>query len=425
MSKDYLDKLPKEINDLVYLARDISAKNHVPVYLVGGVVRDLILGVKNLDLDIVVSGDGIKFARQFSLALNARIVEHARFGTATVMLPDNIKVDFATARKEVYPEPAHLPQVSAGTLEDDLYRRDFTINAMAIGIGEINFGKIIDFFSGRSDLNKKRIRILHDASFIDDPTRILRAVRFEKRYNFKIEPGTLQCLKEAVDLEMLERVQPQRLRDEIILILKEREPLKYIRRIDELSGLDFINRHLFLSQKVNNLLSSAQKEIIWFKKTYPERRRLDTWLVYFLALMEPLSIKEVKAVCAKFVFGGGEEKRIINYKKFGRSPVKELSRAKIRPARIFALLEPLSYEVIIILKAKYEAAVFKKHVRDFFAIYNGMRIMARGADLHKLGVAPGPDYQKIFATVLEAKLAGRVRTKEEELALIKRLIRKK
>jgi tRNA nucleotidyltransferase (CCA-adding enzyme) len=341
------------------------------------------------------------------------------------MLPNNIKVDFATARKEIYPEPAHLPQVSLGSLEDDLRRRDFTINAMAMAASAKNFAKIIDFFGGKSDLRNKKIRVLHNLSFIDDPTRILRSVRFEKRYDFKIEPRTLKYLKEALSLKMLEKVQPQRLRDEIILILKEDKPVKYIRRISELAGLDFISPYLSLSKKAYNLLSSAQKEVAWFKKTYPGRRRLDTWLIYFLALMDSLNINEVRAVCAKFVFLSGEEKRIVNYKKIGRPFIKELSFTQIRPSRIFGMLEPLSYEAIILLKAKYKAAHLQKHIRDFFEIYNGMRISSGGTDLHKLGLAPGPDYRRIFATVLKEKLEGRVRTKEEELVLIKKLIGKK
>jgi tRNA nucleotidyltransferase (CCA-adding enzyme) len=422
--KKYLESLPIEIKNLVCLARDISVKDNMPAYLVGGVVRDLILGIKNLDLDIVVEGDGIKFARKFSGSLNARIVEHARFGTATVTLPDNIKVDFSTARKEIYPEPACLPQVSGGSLQDDLSRRDFSINAMAISIGAKDFARAIDHFCGKSDLRMKKIRILHDASFIDDPTRILRAVRFEKRYNFKIEPRTLKRLKEAVAVGMLEKVQPQRLREEIVIILKENDPAKYIRRIKELAGLGFISPRLSLSKKTCSLLSSLKKENAWFKRAYPARRRLDTWLTYFMAMVDPLDLSAVKAVCAKFVFSSGEEKRILNYKKIRREHIKELSRTDIKPERIFALLEPLSYEVILMLKAKYRDMPFRKHVRDFFEIYNGMRILARGADLYRLGVAPGPDYQKIFSAVLKAKLQGAIRTKEEELGLIKKLIRK-
>ncbi|MDD4894296.1 MAG: hypothetical protein PHW54_03160, partial [Candidatus Omnitrophica bacterium] len=234
--KKYLSKLPKEIRDFISVAGDVAFSCGMPVYLVGGFVRDLILGVDNLDLDIVVEGDGIKFAELLSLKLNAGLTLHRRFGTATLIIDKYFKVDIATARREYYPEPAHLPEVTCGTLKDDLIRRDFTINAMAVSINRRDFGTFIDCFGGKKDLAAKKIRVLHDLSFIDDPTRILRAIRFEQRYSFRIEPKTLKLLREAKRLKMLEKVQPQRLRDELILLLKENKPLKQLRRIKELIG---------------------------------------------------------------------------------------------------------------------------------------------------------------------------------------------
>ncbi len=394
----------------------------MPAYLVGGFVRDLILGVKNLDLDIVVEGDGIHFAEDFASILKARVTRHKRFGTATIIIKPNLKIDIATARKETYPYPASLPLVSRGTLRDDLARRDFTINAMAISIMEKDSGKLIDFFAGKSDLIHKKIRILHHLSFIDDPTRILRAIRFEKRYNFSIEPKTRACLREAIRLKMLEKVQPQRLRDELILLLKEEQPLKQIGRIHQLAGFGFIHSGLMLSKSTDKLLSSLKNCINWFERLYPERRQLDVWLTYFMGLIGTFSLNEVKAVCKKFVFSKGEEKRILSYKRLNRKFILELGKTKIKPAKIFGLLEPLAYEVIILLKAKYKNRNIQRYIEDFFEIYNGMRIQIGGDDLHKLGVIPGPSYQKIFTQVLKAKLNGLVRTKGEELALIKKII---
>lgn len=178
--KEYLRKLPKEIQDLISKAARVASGNNISAYLVGGFVRDLLLGVKNLDLDIVVEGDGIKFAQDFAHTLKAKLILHRRFGTATITLGYNLKIDIATARKETYPYPACLPVVTSGTIEDDLARRDFTINAMAISIMQKDFGRFIDLLYGKHDLYHKKIRVLHNLSFIDDPTRILRAIRFEK-----------------------------------------------------------------------------------------------------------------------------------------------------------------------------------------------------------------------------------------------------
>ena len=422
--KNYLNNLAKEIRDLVYLARDISSRNNLPAYLVGGFVRDLLLGVKNLDLDFVVEQDAIRLAQDFAQRLNAHLIRHKRFRTATVILRPNFKVDFATARRESYPYPAALPLVTSGSLRDDLFRRDITINAMAISINSKNFGQLIDFFGGKDDLKNKKIRILHSLSFIDDPTRILRMIRFAQRYNFRIEPKTLACLKEALNMRMLDRIQPQRVRNELILLLKEEEPWKQIKRLQRLVGLKFISPHLSLSQNNYILLNAIQSQISRFKKNYPARRQLDSWLIYFIGIMDALKPNDIKLVCKKFVFPKGDERRMLSFHSSCHKVISSLGKNKVSPVKIFNLLEPLTYEVTLLIKAKAKSSNVKRHMENYLKIYNGMRICISGDDLHKLGIKPGPYYEKIFKRVLKARLKGLVRTKEDELALISRLIKK-
>ncbi|MDD5595678.1 MAG: hypothetical protein PHY94_05485, partial [Candidatus Omnitrophica bacterium] len=210
--RKYLEQLPKEIKDLLRLIGKTSGKLKMPAYLVGGFVRDLVLGVNNFDLDIAIEGEGIVFAEDLSKELGGKLTLHRRFRTATLAPSHKLKIDIATARREIYPQAASLPEVRPGCLKDDLFRRDFTINAMAVSISGEDYGKLIDIFGGRNDLREKKIRILHDLSFIDDPTRILRAIRFQERFAFKIEPQTLKLLKAACRNKMLESVEPQRLR---------------------------------------------------------------------------------------------------------------------------------------------------------------------------------------------------------------------
>jgi len=423
MMKKYLEKLPRDINDLVDSVCRLANKKNLRVYIVGGLVRDLLLGVKNFDLDIVIEGDGIGFAESLAGLFKAKLIRHRRFGTATVILRPGLKVDIASTRKEIYPQPASLPQVAPGTLRDDLLRRDFSINAMAIKISGKDFGKLVDFFGGKEDLAFGKIRVLHELSFIDDPTRILRAVRFEKRYSFHLESKTLRLLKEAGRRKMLEQVEPQRLRDELILILKEAQPLKQMQRVQELAGLKFIWNNLTLSTNSKKTFWAIAAELRWFKKAHTRRRQLDFWLIYFMSMLDILSLRSVKLICKKFVFSRGEIKRIISYRKIGQPFIARLSQKKIRPAGIFDLLEPLSYEVILLLKAKYKNPVFQGHIKDFLQSYNGMRLHIRGHDLVGLGLQPGPDYQRIFRKVLKAKLNGLVHTQEEEIALTKKLMR--
>lgn len=420
--KKLLSKVPEELKELISKLREQALKDGLKAYLVGGFVRDLLLGFKNLDLDIVIEGDGIKFAEDFIKPLCGKITVHKHFGTATVLLPSGLKIDFSSARKEIYPKPAHLPVVSPGSLKDDLFRRDFTINAMAIDLSD---GRIIDYFNGRDDLRNKKIRVLHDLSFKDDPTRILRCIRFEQRFGFKPEAKTLKLLLEAVKLKMLVKVQPHRTRDDLILILKESKPVNNIIRIKQLVGFGFIHSKLRLLAKDLAYLRSLEKEIGWFNKNYPQRRGLDTWLIYFIGLVDPLSPGAVRAIFDKFALRKGEEKRILGLKQVTSKFISDLSRPGIEPARIFSLLNPLSYETIIALRAKYNNQVLKKHIADFLEVYNGICILVSGEDLHCLGLSPGPRYQEIFTMVLNAKLNGKVKTKEEELLLIKELLSKR
>lgn len=421
--KRYLKKLPKEISKLIKLVSQVSQANNVQAYLVGGFVRDFILGVANLDLDIVVEGDGIAFAEDLAVSLEAKITRHKRFGTATLFLSNHLKIDVASARDEYYPYPASLPVVKQGSIKDDLKRRDFTINAMAINVTGPNYGSLVDFFDGKRDLAKKRIKVLHPLSFIDDPTRILRAVRFEKRYNFDIEPRTLKYLKRSLRINMLKKVQPQRLRDELILLLKEQDPVKGIKRLNDLGSLSFIKPGLHLFPKRLLFLRAVKNEIDWFNRSFSHRRRLDVWLIYLAALLDSLTTQEMLRFFRNFVFRKGEEKRVICYKTKGKNIGRELKKSNIRPSRIFRILEPLSYETIILIKAKYAHNILDKHIEDFFTKYNGMRTHIRGEDLARLGIAPGPHYQRIFAKIISARIDGRVKTKDDEFFLVKKLLR--
>ncbi|RJP29795.1 MAG: CCA tRNA nucleotidyltransferase [Candidatus Omnitrophota bacterium] len=422
--KRHLDKLPEEKKQIISAFSAIAASRGISIYLVGGFVRDLLLGRINLDLDIVAERDGISLAEEFAARLKAKAVFHKRFGTATIIVPGSgFKVDITTARSESYPYPASLPVVRRGNLKEDLFRRDFTINSMAICISQGEFGKLIDYYGGQKDLRDKKVRVLHKVSFIDDPTRILRAIRFEQRFGFSIEPETRILLRDAVKLKMLEATQPQRLRDEIILMLKEENCLKQLRRMDKLVGFRSIHNKLELKKKDYQLISSMQKEVSWYNKLYPDRRILDSWLIYFMAVVDPLNLKQAKEVTDRMVLKKGEDKRIFSYKSLFVKVERALSKDRISPLMIFRLLEPLSYETIIAFRAKTANAKVKSKIRDFFDIYNGMRLYVSGHDLHKLGLSPSPLYQKIFSRVLAAKINGKIRTREQELGLIRKYLR--
>ena len=228
--------LPVELAALVNNAVAVAGNRNQPLYLVGGIVRDLLLGQTNhaFDLDIVVEGDAVRLAGEFAGKVGGRLAVHLMFNTAKIE-PGKWTIDIAMARTETYARPGALPVVTSGTLKTDLFRRDFTINAMAISLNSDNYGELIDLYGGLDDLNSKNIRILHNNSFTDDATRIWRAVRYEQRLGFHIEPETLSLLKR--DIPLMKTVGGYRLRRELELLLKEKEPEKALLRADELGAL--------------------------------------------------------------------------------------------------------------------------------------------------------------------------------------------
>jgi tRNA nucleotidyltransferase (CCA-adding enzyme) len=417
--------LPAEIQEVARQVHAVARKEGMKVYIVGGFVRDLFLKRRNFDVDIVVEGDGIRFAEAYASVGGGEVIRHRRFGTATVVSKNGLKVDVATARKESYPAPASLPVVARGTLQDDLFRRDFTINAMAISLGRDDLGGLVDLFHGKEDSRQGKVRILHERSFIDDPTRILRGIRFEQRYGFTFESKTWQCLKQAVAQKMIEKVEPQRIRDELILTLKEPDPSKVLNRLQKVTGFGFIHRRVALRASGMTLLRSVRREVDWFKRHYPHRRQIDAWLMYLCVLLEPLTTRECLSVCKKFAFRKGEAKRIISYKEGASKVLRQLRARRMRPSQVFHLLEPLSYEVILLVKAKSSQTIVAKHIDDFLGGYNGVRLAISGKDLQEAGIQPGPLYQKIFKELLDEKLDGNLRSKHDEVAAVRTIVGKR
>jgi len=423
MAKNYLQKLPDELKRITRVCAEVSRETAMPAYLVGGFVRDLILGVKNFDLDITVEGNGIIFARKLAQKLKSDLRIHERFGTANLNLGNALKVDIATTRKEKYPVSACLPVVSLGSIAEDLLRRDFTVNAMALEI--LGEEKLIDPFGGSDDLKNGKIRVLHDCSFKDDPTRILRAVRFEQRFGFKIESKTLNLLKQAIAQGYLKKVHLHRMRESLILMFKEKNPRSQMKRLSGLKGLVFLSEKLKFGKTTHSFYRRIENEINWFVKKFSARRELDVWLIYFTALLTSLRLPQVKSILKKLGLRKGEEKRVIGYCGHGKKLVASLSRPGVSPSDVFSLLGLLSYEEIILLKASSKDKNLKKYIIDFLEIYNDIRILVSGHDLAGLGIPPGPRYKNLFSEVLKAKLNGQVKSHQDEMSLIGKLIEKK
>ena len=252
---ELLDKLPSRILNLLRDAGGCAEEMGFCAYAVGGIVRDLFLRRDNLDVDVVIEGNGIAFASGFSAGHNARLITYKKFGTANLMFPDGFKIDVATARTETYKRPAALPVVMPGSIRDDMSRRDFSINTLAVSLNPDRFGELLDLFHARDDIKKKLIRVLHEKSFIDDPTRIFRAARFEKRFGFRIESVTEKLIQDAVCTGLIEKLSGHRISSELRLILNEENPLLPVKRLDELGVLSAVGRKREKHKELKSLLS--------------------------------------------------------------------------------------------------------------------------------------------------------------------------
>ncbi len=248
-----LQKLPENITELLISSGKCAEDMGFRAFMVGGLVRELFLNYENYDIDLVVEGDGIRFAEELARKYRAGIRSYKTFGTAALTLSDGCKVDVATARTEIYEHPAALPKVRPGFIKDDLYRRDFTINTLAVGLNPDHFGKLLDFFNARKDIKRKLIRIIHDLSFIDDPTRAFRAVRFEQRFGFRIVKSTEKLIKDVIEENLFTKLADYRISSELDLILREKYPLPALKRLEELGILECIRPRAGNNREIKRL----------------------------------------------------------------------------------------------------------------------------------------------------------------------------
>lgn len=417
-----LDNLPPDILKLFRQIGKTAQENECRVFVVGGVIRDLYLGRENFDFDIVVEGDGIGLSKILAAKFKAKLVDHEKFATAVLFMPNGIKIDIATARKEIYEHPGALPKVTPGSIEDDLLRRDFSINAMAVSLNPEDFGELIDFSDGLSDLKKKVIRVLHDLSFVDDPTRILRAIRFEQRLRFKIEDHSLKLINEALKHRAFETIKPPRIWHELILILYEKGPKKYFIRISKICGLKFIHPKLRLNRDTLKLFDSVDKLLSAYERLYPHNERVENWFLYFMALTDTLKRNEIKQVAEKFNLKKDQRDRLYSFKNLNKDFFNFLGKNNLQPSQVYVLLEHLSYETILILRAKSENKIIKKRIDDFLNIYDKVKLSINGDYLAELGVSLDSGFKKVLDKIFYKKLDGKLRTKDEEIEYARKLI---
>ncbi len=418
------ERLPKRIQTVLRNLGKVGDQTGCSVYAVGGFVRDLFMRGNNLDVDVVVEEDGIRFAREVARLFSCRLRIYKKFGTAVLTFSDGTKVDVATARLEYYDFPAALPTVEMSSIKRDLYRRDFTINTLAIRLNEAHFGELIDFFGALQDVKEKTIRVLHSLSFVEDPTRIFRAFRFEQRLDFQLGKHTQNLLRNAVKMGFLEKLSGGRIFAEVLQILKENNPARVLKRLEEYGLLRIINPNLVFTQDRAILFERIRNILSWYRLLYL-RDRYDPWLVYILGLFDDLSDRQVGTICKRLAVRGKNRRRIIEARRNGQQAFVILSqrrggKKRPKPSEVYDVLEPLPTEAKLFMMAKTEDEKIKRDISLYFTSLRNVRTALGGKHLIQMGFEPGPLFREIMAELLKGRLDGKIKSKEEEIDFVTR-----
>jgi tRNA nucleotidyltransferase (CCA-adding enzyme) len=392
-------------------------------FVVGGFVRDLLLRIENYDIDVVIEGDGLLFAEEMAKNLGVKVRPHKEFATAKLIYPDGFKIDIATARLEYYKAPAALPVVEHSSLKLDLHRRDFTINTLAISLNKNTFGLLIDFFGAQRDIKEKTIRVLHSLSFVEDPTRVFRAIRFEHRFGFQIGKHTLSLIRNAIKMDFLSKLKGKRILTELALIMLEEAPEKILKRLQDLDLLKFISPDLTFDKEKEKLFQQMRSVLQWYELLY-RGKPCDTQTFYTLGLVDRMSIEQVEEFCKRTEMAESLRRRIMGDTERYHDTVSKLPAAIYtgKKSEIHKVLEHLSQETMLFIMAKTRSEEVKKAISGFVTYKDVLKPAFTGEDLKKLGIKEGPVYKEILEKLKDAKIDLNLKTKEDEESFVKKYI---
>jgi tRNA nucleotidyltransferase (CCA-adding enzyme) len=383
------------------------------VYLVGGTVRDILLGERSFDVDIAVEGDAIALAQALADVLGGRVRPHKKFGTAVVLYGERgrERVDVVTARTEFYDAPAALPTVEHASIREDLFRRDFTINAMAVSLKGEDLGRLVDPFGGRRDLDAKTLRVLHNLSFIDDPTRIFRAIRYENRYGFRMDDHTLRLARGTIEMGLVGDLSSARLRDELVALLEEGEVEHSILRLAELGADHTIHPHLAADEEAVELLRRLSDLRDRYGLAIP------SWRLGLAALARRLPPDEVYDWLQRLKVRRRDAEAIAAAVTVGPRLAERLG-SDAEPAEVVALADPYAPDAPLFALALADLAP----LHAYFERLRDVRLEVSGSDLAELGLEESPRVGEVLAELRRRKLNGELDGRDSELAAARELI---
>jgi len=422
------NNLPSEYVDLLRLAGKLGDDMGCSVYSVGGFVRDLLMNRPNLDVDLSVEGDGIAFAEALAKKLGGRVRPHHKFKTAVVAFANNQgeqrHIDVATARLEYYEHPGALPTVELSSIKMDLFRRDFTINALAVQLNAHRFGMLVDPFGAQRDMKEKNLNILHSLSLIEDPTRILRAIRFETRFQFRLGAQTERLVKNALQLKMLGRISPSRLFNELDHIFGEKDAADCLERMNEFGILKTIHPILELAPAKIALLHEVQSVLAWYSRLYAGKEP-QRWILFLYALTRNGKHPVVSEVVERLALTQRMKTEFLRLREFVRQAQIALPRWKKDDqsmSGLFSVLSRVPLEGVLLLMALYHGDDLTKHLSHFLTRLSLEKTDITGEDLKAIGVPPGPLFTEILRRVFAAKLDGKASSREDQLRLAELLL---
>jgi len=405
------------------LLRDIGLAGDqlgMEVYVVGGFVRDLMLDRSIEDVDIVVEGDGIAFARHFAQEQGCRVHPHQKFNTAVIVFENDFKVDVASARREYYTMPAALPIVENSSIKLDMARRDFTINTLAIALNPEAYGVLIDYFGAGRDLKDKTIRIIHNLSFVEDPTRVFRAIKFSNRFGFNIGKVTSNLIKNALKIDTFKNLSGLRVLSELKQIFSEQNPIPAVETMASYGVDKVIHKELSVTPKTYELFEAVNKALAWHDLLYVNED-YPRWAVYFMALLNRLTFRVCDEVLDRLMVPLKERQLLLDrrYKVENRLSLIENKFPISRQEMYWGLIN-FKTECLLYMMALSNSEEVQKAISNFYTHHRHVRPIIQGKDLLALGIKPGPVFTKVLNLILNEKLDKKLATRKEELAFATR-----
>lgn len=397
--------------------------NYRGVYLVGGFVRDIVLGEPNYDVDIAVEGNGIEFAEELATELGGRMRAHRKFHTAIVILDQTRpvrRVDVATTRTEFYDYPAALPTIEHSSIRHDLYRRDFTINAMAVSLAAPDFGSLLDFFGGLKDIESKTIKVLHNLSFIEDPTRIFRAIRYENRYGFRMNRHTLGLARGCVEMGLVGDLSSARLRDELVWLFSETEVEHTIVRIGDLGLGPSIHPELEMNPASVVLVKSADA----VAREFQMLGEIKLWRLRLACLARKMDAELLSSWTQRLKLRAQDAEAVTGAVVLARKALDRLGGIERSRGEIYELLSRLPAEAHILAYVLATDESARVALKLYLTELRFLKISTTGQDLLGMGLVESPAVGEILAKIRLMKMEGKIDGRESELQAARQLVDK-